>query len=435
MSGLEGKTIETSTGRKCKVEKSLGSGTQGEVYRARIENETFALKWYLENQATQEQRKRLEELVKRGAPSDKFLWPLEIIDDPGGKTFGYLMGLREPRFKGIVDMMKRRAEPTFTALCTAGYEMANSYLLLHSKGLSYCDISFGNIFFDPHTGEVRICDNDNVTVSGASDVGVLGTPRFMAPEIVRGEATPSTDTDLFSLSVLLFYMFMIHHPLEGRKEYDIHCMDKPAMDKLYGFEPVFIYDPADPSNRPVKGVHDNAITYWPIYPQHIRDLFTRSFTDGLRDPQNGRVRESEWRKAFVQARDSIIYCRCGRENFYDSQKLQSGQPHTCWRCGPKSAIQLPPRMRIEPGMIVMLNYNTKLYPHHFGETHHFEKPIGEVTQHPQDPNIWGIKNLTTDIWSYAGPDGTTGEVEAGRSVTINVGVKLHINGKEGEITV
>ena len=37
----------------------------------------------------------------------------------------------------------------------------------------------------------------------------------MAPEIVRGEALPSTATDLYSLSVLLFYLLMVSHPLEG----------------------------------------------------------------------------------------------------------------------------------------------------------------------------------------------------------------------------
>jgi serine/threonine protein kinase len=49
-----------------------------------------------------------------------------------------------------------------------------------------------------------IADNDNVSVDGAGVLGVLGTPRFMAPEIVRGETVPSTQTDLFSLSVLIF---------------------------------------------------------------------------------------------------------------------------------------------------------------------------------------------------------------------------------------
>jgi eukaryotic-like serine/threonine-protein kinase len=39
--------------------------------------------------------------------------------------------------------------------------------------------------------------------------------RFMAPEIIRGEALRSTLTDLHSLAVFLFYLFVRGHPLEG----------------------------------------------------------------------------------------------------------------------------------------------------------------------------------------------------------------------------
>jgi serine/threonine protein kinase len=49
------------------------------------------------------------------------------------------------------------------------------------------------------------------------EVLVKGTPRFMAPEIVRGEALPSTVSDLYSLAVFLFHIFMHGHPLEGSR--------------------------------------------------------------------------------------------------------------------------------------------------------------------------------------------------------------------------
>ncbi len=245
--------------------------------------------------------------------------------------------------------MKRRIAPSFRALTTAGLDLAHSFLQLHAKGLCYRDISFGNVFFEPDTGDILICDNDNVTVDGTASASVLGTPRFMAPEIVRGEALPSSQTDLFSLAVLLFYMFMVHHPLEGKKEASIKCFDLPAMTQLYGVAPVFVFDPADKSNRPVPGYHDNALAYWPLYPQFVRDLFTRSFTDGLRDPQHGRVRESEWRAALVRLRDAIVYCpRCSVQNFYDAETLQaSGQPALCWSCA--NPIGLPPRIRRQAG--------------------------------------------------------------------------------------
>ena len=67
------------------------------------------------------------------------------------------MPLREARYKGIVDMMKRRVEPSFRAIATAGLELSHSYLLLHSKGYCYRDISFGNVFFEPKSGATLIC--------------------------------------------------------------------------------------------------------------------------------------------------------------------------------------------------------------------------------------------------------------------------------------
>lgn len=266
--------------------------------------------------------------------------------------------------------------------------------------------------------------------------GVLGTPRFMAPEIVRGEAKPSTKTDLFSLAVLLFYMLMVHHPLEGRKEAEIHAFDLPAMTKLYGTEPIFIFDPNDDSNRPVPGYQDNALIYWRIYPQFLRDLFIKAFTDGLQDP-NSRVQETEWRIAMVRLRDSIIYCpHCKAENFYDVEilKASGGKPNPCWSC--KEPIILPARLRIGKHTI-MLNYDTQLFPHHINDQKLFDfsQPVAAVTQHPTNPNIWGLKNLSGDKWVTTAADGTVKDVESGRSVTLAVGTKINFGKLEGEIRV
>ena len=357
-----------------------------------------------------------------------------MASSPDVSAFGYVMPLREERFKGIVDLMKRRVEPSFRALATAGFELAHNYLQLHSRGLCYRDISFGNVFFDPDNGEVRICDNDNVDVNGREG-SIGGTPRFMAPELVRGDATPSTQTDLFSLAVLLFYTFVIHHPLEGANELKIHSFDLPAMRRLYGTHPVFIFDPANDSNRPVAGYHDNAIEYWPIYPKFFQQLFIRSFTEGLHDPQHGRVRESEWRAAMIRLRDSLIYCpNCSAENFYDADWLRAsgGRPPACWSCG--RAVQLPFRMRIGKN-VVMLNGDTRLYPHHLDEQkgYDFSAALAEVTRHPKDPSVWGLKNLSAEKWVREVPGGATQDVGPGQSVTLAKGVKIHFGKADGEV--
>ncbi len=416
------------------VEAFLGGGTQGEVYRAQLGGKSIALKWYFAQQATSAQRKNLETLIDKGPPNAQFLWPMELATAPDVGGFGYIMPLREPGYKNIVDLMKRRIDPSFHALATTGMQLAQAFLELHAKGLCYRDISFGNVFFHPDTGDIQVCDNDNVSIDGQGQSGVLGTPRFIAPEVVRGEAVPSIQTDLFSLSVLLFYLFHIHHPLEGLRESSIKCFDLPAMTQLYGTKPLFIFDPMDSSNQPVRGFHDNAIEYWPLYPQALRDLFTQAFTAGLHDPHE-RVRESQWRTALVQLRDAVMYCgHCGSENFYDGDALRvsGGKPGACWSC--HKPLTLPFRLRLDR-QVVMLNHNTCLYPHHLDPQRRYDlsQPWAAVQRHPQNKDVWGLKNLSTVKWVSTAPDGTVRDVEPGRSVSLAAGVKVNFGSVEGEI--
>lgn len=428
-----GVRLQTDTKQDCQVVRLLGSGGQGEVYEVVWGGKPNALKWYYPQSATTEQRKSLEVLVGKGKPSERFLWPEAIARSPGQTDFGYLMPLRNPRYRGIVDLMKQRVDPTFRALATAGVHLAESYLTLHAKGLCYCDISFGNVFFDPDTGDVAICDNDNVIVNG-EEPAILGTPRFMAPEVVRGEAFPSIETDKFSLAVLLFYMLFVDHPLEGEQWSAIHVKDSPAMKKVYGTHPIYIFDPNDSTNRPVVGQHDNALAYQRAYPAFLNKAFEKSFTAGIRDPKNGRVTENEWRTTMVTLRDSILYCpRCGMENFYDADALQSpgSTARPCWQC--RTPVPLPFRLRLNT-KLVMLNHDSKLFPHHVDEGFlDFSKPIGEVTRHPQRPDIWGLKNVSSNRWVVTEPSGSMSDVDPGRSVTLASGIKINFGRAEGEI--
>lgn len=428
--------IVTPSGIEYTVEEFLGSGGQGEVYKVSSAGKDWALKWYYPHTATDAQRKALESLISKGGPTEKFLWPLALITDKKTQGFGYIMPLRPKNYKNIVDLMKRRIDPSFHSTASAGFQLADSYYHLHLEGLSYRDISFGNVFFDPKSGEVLICDNDNVTFDKSEKCSVYGTPRFMAPEIVRGEATPSSDTDRFSLAILLFYMFFISHPLEGKKESAIHALDGPAMKKLYGDEPVFIFDPNDSSNSPDPNFHQNALIYWKIYPAFFKDLFTRVFTQGIRDPENGRVRESEWRSGIIQLRDSIVFCqKCGCENFYDPEEIKKtgGASPKCWNCN--SSVMLPPRIKIE-NHIVMLNHNTRLYPYHLDPvTYDFSKPIAEISQHPANPQLWGLKNVSDRSWQVIKPDGTTMEVPSGKNVALGNSIRINFGKGEGEIRV
>ncbi len=431
-----------AAGLPCTVSRFLGGGGQGEVYEAVLGGESVALKWYFPQAATAQQRDALAALSAQGAPSGRFLWPLDLARSGETAGFGYIMALRPARYRSIADVMTRRVEPSFRALLAAGIGLADGFLQLHARGLCYRDISFGNVFFDPDTGDVLICDNDNVAPDGAAAGGILGTPRFMAPEVVRGEAKPGTQTDLFSLAVLLFYLFLVHHPLEGAKEAAIRCFDLPAMTRLYGTEALFVFDPLDSANAPVPGLHDNVTLFWPIYPPFLRALWMRSFTEGLNAP-NRRVRESEWRAALARARDGLFGCAsCGAENFLDETLsyagtalgASDGPPAVCWSC--QAALVLPPHITIGRAT-VLLDRETVLFAHHTDRNrpYDFSAPVATLARHPLDRTRWGLKNESGETWTLTTADGAVREVAPGKSAALATGARLHFGDASGVIEV
>jgi DNA-binding helix-hairpin-helix protein with protein kinase domain len=438
-----GQRLSTAvSGLPCEITSFIGGGGQGEVYSGKIGEQSVAIKWYfpLYLETDQGIKERLSVSIRNGAPNDRFLWPEELVAASDGDSFGYIMPLREPRFKGMSDLIYGRIDPSFRARITACWEVASSFLALHSRGLCYRDISLGNVFLDPLSGETRICDNDNVDVNRRPGV-IGGTPEFMAPEIVRGQAMPSAQTDLFSLALLLFYILCMNHPLKGRKLLGIHVWDMPAHRKILGESPVFIFDPNDRSNAAVPASEDdlreaggNALSYWPIYPAFLRRLFIQSFTAGLTDPEHSRVRETEWQAAMGRMIDSIIYCAaCGKQNFYDRDALRVSQnPGSCWSCA--KPLRLPPRLRIGRDTVVMLNHDSKIYPHHLGDGRTgFDNALGEVIRHPTNPGVWGLKNIGTAKWVASSQTNEMRDIEPGKSVALSVGTKVHFGKAEGQI--
>lgn len=427
---LKAGTILTSeSGTKYTVKSLLGAGGQGEVYDVESGGTHYALKWYFKGSATSRQKKSLETIIAKGSPDKSFLWPIELVAPQQSEVFGYVMALRPKNYKSIVDLMKNKAQPTFYNLCRTAYNAAKGYQKLHAMGAKYQDISFGNLFFDENTGDVLICDNDNVSFEGSKPGDILGTPGFMAPEIVRGEAKPSRNTDLYSLSVLLFYLFMVNHPLDGKLEASIKCMDMAARVKLYGTNPVFIFDPNNKTNRPVKGYQDNALIYWPIYPEKLRQMFTKAFTTGLTSP-NLRITEPQWMDLFANMMSGMMQCpKCGARVFYDEDLEKAGVAHTCWNC--HNPILVPAKIVIGKN-IVLLNQNSRLTHHHVYGDYDMDTFVGSVVQNPKNPNLWGIRNEDTVNWTYEKPDGTQIPIEVGRTAGIAAGVKIHFTDAIGE---
>ena len=414
--------------RQCSVRRFIGEGGQGSVFEVELGGgDLGAVKWYFRNTATDAQRWAIWHLIDRGAPDHSFLWPTELIELPGTEGFGYLMNLRPPTSTGLSDLLRGKVDAPFSVVCTLGMGLSSSFLNLHSQGLCYRDISFGNIFFDPITGQPLICDNDNVGIDGESPSMVLGTRRFMAPEIVRREANPSISTDLYSLSVLLFYLLMVGHPLEGRRELDFAEGDPRKESELFGSRPLFVFDPEDASNEPVEGWHGSVLTNWHLYPLHIRELFTSAFTVGLRD-RDARIRESVWRRELSRLRDSITRCpNCKKENFW-----HAGEQRRCWLC--ERPIDDPLRLEVGNRSLVLTD-NTVIRRHHLHGDYDFVTPIGTIIEHPQRPGRWGIRNDTALPWQVTLPSGEHTTAEPQRTVGLLPGTTLQVGAVTARLAI
>jgi eukaryotic-like serine/threonine-protein kinase len=373
-------------------------------------------------------------MIRKGPPKNNraFIWPFDLVDN--GRFCGYVMPLIEKRFIELKELLYDTVKPSFRTLTTVGFHLAQDLLAFHADGLCYSDLNMGNVQCDFEQGDVVLLDNDNVTTNG-NFTGIYPPPNFTAPELFRQQAPPNTQTDLYSLAVLLFYVFMVHHPLDGKRGMEIKY-DEQGMKDLYGDHPVFIFDPQDDSNRPDPECQRNALVYWRIYPQFLRDLFVQAFTVGLRQPYS-RITETTWMDAMSRLRDSIFHCpQCRSESFYDVDYLQKspdGRSAPCWNQRCLERAKLPPRLRLGSGVnqVIMLEPEARLYPHHLNnEEYDFSRPLAEVSASPL-----GLRNLSKRKWMAQTPGREQVEILPGASLPLLAGTRIDFGLVRGEIKI
>lgn len=387
--------------------KELGRGGQGIVYLVEVCGEKKALKWYL-NAPDDKFYRNLAQNIASGAPSDAFLWPEYLTEKQQG-SYGYIMKLRPQNYYEFGNFLLAKVSfKSFTAMLSAAMKICDGFMMLHRFGYSYQDLNDGNFFIDPQTGDVLICDNDNVMPQGEKS-GIMGKARYMAPEIVAG-GIPDKYSDRFSLSVILFMLFYANHPFEGAKVVACPCMTEAFEKKFYGSEALFIYDPTDKSNLPVRGIHQNVIRRWPVFPQMLRDAFIEEFSkEKLQDPST-RMIEQNWKKIISSVRDSLVVCQhCAEETFVNV----SDSTDKCMNCG--KDVDLSKRLVIN-NRSLPLTQNTYIY---FDEDN---TPDGVVTT---DSNgFMLIKNISTETWTVETPSGKIKTVAPNEILPVKEGLKI-----------
>lgn len=225
---------------------------------------------------------------------------------------------------------------------------------LHAAGLAHSDLSYKNVLVDPTTGHAAIIDIDGLVVPGKYPPDVLGTPDFIAPEVIStknlpmkdaGRKLPSIKTDRHALAVMIYMYLLYRHPLRGGK---VHDLDSAKDEELsMGLKSLFVEHPTDKINRvKVDQLHPsqlpqgdpNKIPYSVCGP-YLKELFNKAFIDGLRNPDI-RPTADEWEQALLKTVDLMQPCQnpnCWHKWFV----FDNSTKPKCPFCGTEYKGQLP----------------------------------------------------------------------------------------------
>ena len=149
------------------------------------------------------------------------------IGEDGGELF-IAMELLEG--ETLADRLRRGALSVAETV-PIGLGILAALQALHARGIVHRDLKPSNVFLTPHGvkvldfGLARTSDPDLAaslaSVDGLTHTGmVLGTPRYMAPEQVTGEALDAR-SDLFAAGAILFEMLAGRPAFDGKNVVEI----------------------------------------------------------------------------------------------------------------------------------------------------------------------------------------------------------------------
>ena len=211
-------------------------------------------------------------------------------------------------------------------------ELSRVVRKLHAVGLAHSDLSYKNVLVDPTTGSACMIDIDGLVVPGIFPPDVVGTPDFIAPEVVSTQhlsardparKLPSALTDRHALAVLIYLYLFYRHPLRGGKSHDNDPMKDEEL--LMGSKALFIEHPTDRTNQVKRSQLKDDELPWgdpSLMPMntmgpHLTDLFKRAFIDGLHESTK-RPSAADWEEALVRTLDLIQPCQnksCPQKHF------------------------------------------------------------------------------------------------------------------------
>jgi len=111
-------------------------------------------------------------------------------------------------------------------VCSLLIDVGSSLAILHSRGMIHRDVSARNVRYGAD-GRVKLIDFGAMTSMGLAK-DVVGTPPFMAPEVLQMQASDAR-VDLFSLGALGYSLLTGRHAYPARRISDLRDMWRSAV--------------------------------------------------------------------------------------------------------------------------------------------------------------------------------------------------------------
>ncbi|PQV63580.1 Protein kinase domain-containing protein [Abditibacterium utsteinense] len=289
------------------------------------------------DQAVDPQRRvRLQNIVGKYNPTtdaktgaywkDLFCWPTAVVVKPQlgvvaptyAANFFFASGPfqgKEKQATWFTSPKLRRMLPVAERGTWLGYlqisiRLARAVRRMHNAGLAHSDLSNKNVLIDPLSGAAVIIDVDSLVVPQIYPPDVLGTPGYIAPEVLATSnlalddskrVLPSRRTDQHALAVLIYQYLLGRHPLRGPKVNSTISAEEDERISM-GEGAVWVENPTDRSNRPAK----LGVPYSVLGP-YLSPLLERAFMSGLHNPGE-RPGADEWERALVKTTDLLLPC-------------------------------------------------------------------------------------------------------------------------------
>jgi tRNA A-37 threonylcarbamoyl transferase component Bud32 len=100
-----------------------------------------------------------------------------------------------------------------------GIDLCNALAAVHATGLLHGDVTARNVMREgraeapDRSGRIVLMDFGSARDSRSADLVAFGTPVFMAPEVLAGEA-PDARSDVYSIGVVLYRLLTGRYPVE-----------------------------------------------------------------------------------------------------------------------------------------------------------------------------------------------------------------------------